>query len=56
MKALENLTKEELISINGGEDNTGSKGTIWDLLGFLFTFHAREVMYSDNAPSTLAYK
>jgi hypothetical protein len=50
MDEIIELTKDELIETNGGWDN------LWDLLGDIFTFHAREVMYSDCAPSVLAYK
>lgn len=48
MESIKELTKEELIVIEGGG--------IWEWLGEVFTYHAREVMYSDNAPSVLAYK
>lgn len=45
------LSKEELLEVNGGIfDN------IWETLGYLFTYHAREVMYSGSSPSVLAYK
>jgi hypothetical protein len=51
MDTIRELTKEELIEIEGG-----IFGNIWEAIGYLFTFHAREVMYSDNAPAVLAYK
>jgi len=48
---IHELTEEEFILYCGGIfDN------LWEFLGYIFTDHARAVMYSDNAPSVLAYK
>ena len=50
LTTMKELSQEELIKIFGGSNN------IWELLGYVFTYHAREVMYSDCSPSVLAYK
>ena len=41
---------EELVEIAGGLSN------MWEVIGYLFTSHGREMMYSGNSPSVLAYK
>lgn len=51
-KELAVVSVEELANLEGGI----FFNNVWEVLGYVFTYHAREMMYSNNAPGVAAFK
>lgn len=51
MEKYELLNSAEMSSISGG-----FLDDVWEVISYLAVWHARSVMYNDNAPAVLAYK